>query len=308
MSEIVDIWERPEAEEIYMIAGWRQWADAGSISSGLPQYFIERTEAKKIGEIRSDDFYLFQFPGTHGLVRPIVSFDQGYPTSLDTPRNELFYAGDGQRGVIFFSGDEPHLYVERYVTAVLDVAESLGVRRIVGFGGVYGEVPYNRERMIHGIYSLPSMKEELKDLSVNLSDYHGGASIGSYICRRAGERDIEFVSFYAFVPTYDFSEIAQIGNSIRIENDYMAWLSVMRRVNYMLGIDFDLADLERKSERLVKVIDEKLEELDRRAPDLGVHEYIDRLSEQFPEMSFDRLDGVWEEELRRLFDDDESEK
>ena len=67
MSDAVEIWETPKAREIYMLAGWRQWADAGSISSGLPQYLIQQTGARHIGSIRSDGFYLFQFPGTHDL-------------------------------------------------------------------------------------------------------------------------------------------------------------------------------------------------------------------------------------------------
>jgi len=54
MDNLVELWEKPLAEEIYMIVGWRQWADAGSISSGLPQYLIEQTDARRIGAIKSD--------------------------------------------------------------------------------------------------------------------------------------------------------------------------------------------------------------------------------------------------------------
>ena len=65
MDELVEIWEKPTAAEIYMITGWRQWADAGSISSALPEYLVELTAARKIGEIKPGPFYLFQIPGTH---------------------------------------------------------------------------------------------------------------------------------------------------------------------------------------------------------------------------------------------------
>ena len=307
MAEVLELWERPKADEIYMIAGWRQWADAGSISSGLSHYLIQETKARKIGEIRPDGFYLFQIPGTHDLVRPVVKFDEGYPESLERRQNEFFYVGNEQRGLVFFLGDEPHLDVERYVAALLDAAHSLNVKRIIGLGGVYGELPYDRERMVSCSYSRPYLKEEVEGLAVNLSDYHGGASIGSYVGRRAGDREMEFVSFYAFVPTYDFSNIAQIGNTIRIENDFMAWLAVMRRVNYMLKLDFDLSDLEQKSERVVELLDAKVDELDSAAPQLGVREYMARLAEQFTEMPFEPLGEVWEAELDRLFDDDATE-
>lgn len=306
MAEQLNIWERPEAKTIYMLAGWRQWADAGSISSSLPRYLIRRTDARQIGEIDPAGFYLFQIPGTHHLVRPVVEFDEGFPESLEMRRNEIFYSGNDETGVVFFLGDEPHLNVERYVDTFLDAADSLGVQRIVGFGGVYGELPYDKERSVSCIYSQPELREELETLAVNFSDYQGGASIGSYICKRAAERDVSFISFYAFVPTYDFSNVAQIGNTIRIENDFMAWLGVMRRVNHMLKTEFDLTDLEEKSDHLVEIVDAKVEELEASTPDLSVRDYMERLSEEFTEELFEPLDDVWEEELRRLLDNGEA--
>ena len=150
------------------------------------------------------------------------------------------------------------------------------------------------------------LKEEISNLAVSFSDYHGGASIGSFICRRAGEQEMELVGLYSLVPTYDFSNLSQLGNAIRIENDFMAWLGLMRRVNYMFKTHFALTDLEQKSKRLVELVASKVEELDSMAPQLGVRDYLTRLSEDFVEVTFDPLDDVWEDELRRLFDDSES--
>jgi proteasome assembly chaperone (PAC2) family protein len=305
MADVLELWEKPAAREIYMIAGWRQWADGGSISSNLPQYLIEATGAEQIGMIRSDDFYLFQIPGTHDLVRPEVTFVDGFPDELQTPNNQFFYAGEGERGVVFFLGDEPHLQVDRYIGLLLDAAQQLNVRCIVSLGGVYGELPYDRERSVSAVYSLPELKDRLEALAVSFSDYQGGASIGSVLCRRAMEREMAHVGFYAFVPTYDFTNVPEIGNAIRIENDFMAWLGVMRRINHLLGLEFDLSDLEEKSEQLVELVDDKVEELDDMAPALGVRDYMAQLSESFEEQPFEALGGVWEDELKRLFDDEE---
>lgn len=302
MRDVLEIWERPVTEDMVMLVGWRQWADAGSMSSGLPRYLVKQTGAQQIGQIRPEDFYLFQVPGTHDLVRPVIKFSEGLAESLRTPTNELYYAGDERKGVIFFIGDEPQLNVERYSETFLRAALELGVTRIIGFGGVYAEVPYNKERLVSCIYSMERLREEMTGLAVNLSDYQGGASIGSYICKRAGEREVEYVSFYTFVPTYDLSGITQIGNTIRIENDYMAWLNVMQRVNYMLKLDIDLSDLLGRSERLISVVDAKIEELESVSPQLGVREYIDQVAEAFVEVPFQPLDDVWESEFRRLFD------
>lgn len=302
MADDLRIWEKPDADEIYMIAGWRQWADAGSASSGLPEYLIQQTGARKIGEIQPDGFYLFQIPGTHDLVRPVVRFNEGYPESLQRQQNEFYYTQHGQKGLVFFLGDEPHLDVERYVNALLSAARQLNVRRIISFGGVYGELPYDRERLVSAIFSLPELKPELDKLAVNYSNYHGGASIGSYTCRRAGELGLDFVGFYAFVPTYDFSNLGKIENTIRIENDFMAWLNLMRRVNFFLKTDLDLADLEKRSARLVEIIDTKIDDLEEASPQIGLREYMQRLSDEFEEVPFNPLDEIWEDEIRRLFD------
>jgi proteasome assembly chaperone (PAC2) family protein len=311
MADALTFYEKPETGDLVMLAGWRQWADAGSISSGLPLYLVQQLKAHQIGVIPPDGYYIFQIPGTHDLVRPVVKFDQGHPEYLQSRRNEFFYAPPRTGpGVVIFLGDEPHLDVDRYVDTLLEAARSLGVRRIISFGGVYGELPYDKERPVAGLYSLTRLKDEISTYAVELSDYHGGASIGSYVCKRAEEKGMEFIGFYAFVPTYDFSSIAQAGKAIRVETDYMAWLGVMRRVNHMLKLDFDLLDLEEKGRRLVKLIDAKVDEIEQANPQAGVRDYLKRLSDNFDEAIYDPLGEVWEDELRRLmdkFDDEASE-
>ncbi len=302
MNDALELIERPEAEQMDLIVGFRQWADAGAVSSGLPQYLAQQTQARSIGSIRPDGFYLFQIPGTHDLVRPLVQFNNGFPELLTTPHNEVFYTQQGSHGLAIFLGDEPHLDIERYVASLLELARRLNVRRIIGLGGVYGELPYDKERPISANYSLRRLKREVENLAVDLSDYKGGASIGSYICRRAGEQRMEYVGLYAFVPAYDFSTLGQAGSAIRLENDFTAWLGVMRRVNYMLQLDLDLSELENRSRYLIQVVNERVDEIEQAAPDLNVRAYLRRLSDEFTETIFSPDAGFWEEKLRDLFD------
>jgi len=295
-----ELWKKPETEELYMMSGFRQWADAGSVSSGLPSYLIQQTQAESIGRMRTEGFYLFQVPGTHDLMRPVVRYKEGFPETLDTQRNDFYYTGDHKHGLVIFEGDEPHMDVERYVASFLEAARILGVRRIVGVGGVYGELPYDKERMVSCTYSQHGLQEEMANLGVTFSDYNGGASIDSVIAKRASEQGMEFVALYAFVPAYDFSLVSQTGNTIRIENDFSAWLGIMRRVNYMLRLGFDLLDLENKSHHLVDLVRTKIDELETAAPQLGVRDYLRTLSEEFHEIVFNPLDPLWDEELKKL--------
>jgi proteasome assembly chaperone (PAC2) family protein len=305
----VDLWEQPKAQNIYMVIGWRQWADAGSVSSGLPEYLVNHTHARPIGTIYPDGFYLFQLPGTHDLLRPVVRFEQGLPSSLDTPSNDIYFSGDNQRGIVILRGDEPHMDVDRYTASILHVARKLNVRRIVSLGGVYGELPYDRERTIHGIVSRSELRNELERLAVSLSNYTGGASIGSYLCRRAGEQGLEMIGFYAFIPAYDFTSVESVGGLIRVENDYTAWLGIMRRLNYMFSLNLDLADLEKRSRQLHLAMDAKMAEIEQAAPQLGLRDYLNHLTQEHEEAVFNPDDEFWEEKLRDLFDhlDDEQE-
>jgi predicted ATP-grasp superfamily ATP-dependent carboligase len=192
--------------------------------------------------------------------------------------------------------------MERYARLFLEAARQLGVKRIVSLGGVYGELPYDKERMVSCIYSKTSLKPEIEALAVNLSDYRGGASIGSYLCRRAGEQDMEFTGFYAFVPAYNFSDLGLVANAIRIETDYMAWLGVMQRIKAMLQLNLDLSHLEKKSRHLVEVLEEKIHELEEQAGVEGIREYLANLSEGFEETTFDPAGEFWEQELKDIFD------
>jgi proteasome assembly chaperone (PAC2) family protein len=303
MNDLVELWEKPVADEIHMIVGWHQWADAGAVSSGLPQYLIEQTGARKIGEIKPDGFYLFQIPGTHHFLRPEIKLDEGYRKELTTRKNEFFYSGDDKKGLAIFLGEEPHLNVERYAEAFLYAVEELGVRRVAAVGGVYGAMPYDKDREISCVYSLPGMKDELAEYAVKFSNYEGGATIGTYFVDSAEQSGIEFLVFYAFVPAYDLSELSTHLQGMRIENDFKAWYDLTRRLNHMFDLRIDLSDLRRRSDELTSSMDYKIDELERAMPQLRVREYVEGLSRDFVEMPFMPLGEVWERELGDLFED-----
>lgn len=304
MDELVQLDEKPQAQTVYMVAGWHQWADAGAISSELPRYLIKHTGARKIGSIRSDPFYLFQVPGTHGFLRPEIRFENGHRQAMSQHRNELYYHSDGDTGLVIFMGEEPHLSAERYATAFFNAARQLGVSRVAALGGVYGAMPYDQSRGVSCVYSLPSMRDELAEYAMSFSNYEGGVSIGSYLAHFAEQVEMEYFSMYAFVPAYDFSHLSQQQPGMRVEKDYRAWHELMRRINHMFHIDIDLDDLEHRSGELTASIALKVDELDDKSPQMNIKEYITNLAIDFQEAPFEPLD-VWERGLGDLFDDQE---
>lgn len=300
MNTAYQLWAQPKAEEIYLLAGWHQWADAGNVSSGLPEYLIDHVDARQIGEIRDDGFYLFQVPGTHHFLRPEIKLHDGYRQTIERYANAFFYAELQGKGLVIFLGHEPHMRVEQYVATLLDAVQALRVRRVVALGGVYGAIPYDKDRHVHCVYSLATMKEELAKYGVIFSDYQGGATIGAYLAHRAEQRGVEVVDLYAFIPAYDFGEVSQLVQGLRIDSDYKAWYEVTRRIKYMFDLPLDLSQLEQQSAELVASLDAKITELERQAPQLRIREYLERLNREFTEVPFLPLDDVWERELRDL--------
>lgn len=305
----LELFERPEAKEIYMIAGWRQWADGGEVSSGLPEYLIDTLGARKIGHIQPDGMYLFQTPVSQFLFRPRVKFDEGYRVEISGPRNDVYYWGDEDRGLVIFIGDEPQLNAERYAEAFFEIATELKVKKIAATGGVYAVVPFDKERNFSCTYSLPGMKADMRDYAVSLSDYEGPVSIGSFLNDRAEKLGLQYFAWYAFVPMYDLSRVTQQQQQpITVEQDYTAWHDLMRRLNHMFGLKLDLSDLAAKSADLTAQLTESVDELSRQLPNFPVQEYLAKLTAEFEERPFrpeDKLSDVWTDALGDLFDEGE---
>ena len=303
MDERVYLWETPTASEMVMIAGWHQWADAGSISSGLPAYLIEKLEMRKIGEISRERFFLFQMPGAHHLLRPEVHTKDGVVQEMRLIKTELYYTELGDKGLLIFLGEEPHVNEEEYAEAFFDIVEKLGVKRVVAVGGVYGAMPYNKDRDISCVFSMEEMRKEMEEYAVRFSNYEGGTTIGSYLAYHAGQRNQEYICFHGFVPAYDFGQVMLPAQSVRIEDDVKAWYDIMRRADFMFHLGIDLSELRIQSDELMTSMEEQMEELASQAPQLDVHAYMQKLDEEFTENPFMPLDDVWERELGDLLDD-----
>jgi len=264
-----------------MIAGFNQWANAGSVSSGIPEYLIEKLQARRVGHIRKDDFYIFQLPGSHFMFRPPVKYVEGYEEDYQEELiNDFYYAGISEKGLIIFIGTEPNQREDVYINTLLDGAKELGVKRIIVPSGVGGEVPFDKERLVSCSYSLKQMQEELKNYAVAFSNYDRNATIGMVINHYSKERGIESVGMSARTPSYQIS--------LTISSDKRAMYDILRRIRYMFEINLDLSDLEKESKQQISDFENALKRLYMDNPELEpqITTYMEQVREGFEELRF----------------------
>jgi predicted ATP-grasp superfamily ATP-dependent carboligase len=265
----------------FMIAGFNEWANAGNVSSGIPEYLIEKLHARKIGYIRKDDFYIFQLPGSHYLFRPPVKYVEGYEKDYqESPTNDFYYTEIDEKGLIIFIGTEPNQHEDIYVNTLLDGVKELRVKRIIVPAGVGGEIPFDRERLVSCTYSLKQMQSELQNYSFLFSNYSMNATIGMVINHYCKEREIESVRMTARTPSYEFS--------ITFDSDKRAMYDILRRIRYMLSINLDLSDLEREGKQQISDFGKALKRLCMDNPEIApkITAYMEQIEGNFQELIF----------------------
>ncbi len=274
--EIVD-----RKKPLFMIAGFNQWANAGNVSSGIPEYLIQNLAARRLGYIGKGDFYLFQLPGSHYMFRPSVRYVEGFEEDYQMkPVNDFYYAEVGAKALVIFIGTEPNQHEDVYTNTLLDAAVDLRVQRIIMTSGVGFEVPFNKERLIGCIYSLKKMMQELNDYAVAFSNYDRNATIGMVINHYSRLRNIEYVEMIARTPSYQIS--------LAIDSDKRAMFDLLRRIRHMCGINLDLSGLEKDSRQQVSDSEKLINKLCMDQPELEpqITAYMEQVEKGFEEVRF----------------------
>lgn len=229
--------DQPRLEGATMLLAFTGWMDGGDVSTGTVQRLVDKLDARTIAHIDAESFYIFNFPGgmeITALFRPEVRIEDGLIRSLEMPENNFSCADE--RGLVFFVGKEPNLGWRTFGHCIFDVAETIGVKRILFTGSYAGTVPHTREPRLYSTVSEPALKDELLRNGVRPADYEGPASFTTYLMTQAGRHGLEMATLVAEIPAY-----IQGVNPACIE-------AVTRRLAKILGLPADLAELRNASD------------------------------------------------------------
>ncbi len=243
------IGSRPRLSGGRLLLAFTGWMDGGDVSTGTVQRFVDELDATPIGEIESEGFYIYNFPGdmeVSALFRPHIKIEEGVVQKFEIPRN-MFYAS-ADRKIAFFIGKEPNLNWKEFGQCVFDFAAEFEIASIYFVGSFAGTVPHTREPRLHVSVSDPRLKDRLKHFGLRPTNYEGPGSFMTYLTSQAGQRGIDMANIVAEIPAY-----LKGTNPLSIE-------AVTRHLAAILGIEVNLSALRTTSNewtaRVTKVVQE----------------------------------------------------
>jgi len=262
--EELRIIEYPKLYEPRLLIGFSGWMNGGEVSTSTVKYISDKTNARKIAEIKPKGFYIYSFPGSMeitSLFRPHTKIQEGIVESYDIPSNEFFC--DTRNNLILFLGKEPNLKWEEYSNCIFYLCEQFDIKMIYFIGSVAGLVPHTREPKLFCSVSNAELGDTFKHYGISLTNYEGPASIVTYMTSECAKRKLNMISLVASIPAY-----VQGNNPKCIE-------AVTRRLAGMLKLDMDLNELQMISDEFEKKISEVVEQ----QPELA--ENIKKLEEDY---------------------------
>lgn len=263
-SEHLKLKARPKLTDATLLVALAGWMDGGLVSTGTVRSLMDGRMLTEIATIDSDPFYIYNFPGSMevaAVFRPHVKHDDGMIVDLETPEN-VFHC-DEDNNLVFFLGQEPNLKWQAFADALFDLAEAVGVTRIMFIGSFGGTVPHTRDSRLFGSVSHAHLRDRLRDHHVRLSEYEGPAGFSTLLLKQAPRRGIEMMSMVAEIPGY-----LQGLNPLSIE-------AVTRRLSALLNLPVDFDRLRAASNEWESQVSEAVEH------DKKLAATVRRLEEQY---------------------------
>lgn len=229
--------ELPPLRNATLLLALSGWMDGGLVSTGTVRRIMEGRVVREIARIDPDPFYVFNLPGNMEFAsafRPEVEMTGGLIQKPPALPSNIFHV-DTSANLVFFLGQEPHLRWQAFADCLFEVAQRVGVSRILFMGSFGGSVPHTRQPRMYGSVSHERLLPIIKDSGLRTSDYEGPASFATLLLAQCPAHQLEMLSLVAEIPGY----LDGI-NPMSIE-------AVTRRLAKLLNQPVDMASLRQAS-------------------------------------------------------------
>lgn len=224
------IWDRRPSglRAPVLVCAFEGWNDAGDAASTAVAFVNRALTAERFARLDSEEFYDFQ------ANRPRIRLsEQEGRRELEWPSVEMYAAQipASRCDLVLVQGVEPSLRWRTFSALVVELAEALGVSMVVTLGALLADVPHTRPVAMTGFASDPALTERLG--AHRTSDYEGPTGIVGALHSACSDAGLPSVSLWASVPHY-----------VAAAPSPKAALALVRRLEGMLGISLDTAEIE----------------------------------------------------------------
>ncbi len=255
-----DLWEAVRGTSPALLHLLDGYIDAGSVTHSASHYLLEVCEHEVLVEFDHDQLHDYR------SRRPQMVFDTNHWVSMSDYALNIHRLLDANgTPFLMLTGPEPDTQWNRASTAVLGIAERLGVSKLVTVSGVPMAVPHTRPTLVTAHSTDP---ETVSGNPVWIDRVQLPGSFSHVLEFRAGEAGILGQGFVAHVPHY----LAQAVFPQATE-------AVLRRIADTTGLEFPMELLaERVAGNLAGIESETADDADFPAVVQALEEQYDRLS------------------------------
>ena len=194
-SSLFEFHEDPGGSEPVLIVALEGWIDAGGAAATAAERILASAPHKTTVATFDSDTLL-----DHRARRPIMHLVDGVNTGLTWPTIELLGLWDThERDALLLVGPEPDHNWPSFARAVVDLAESLEVRQVLGLGAYPAPVPHTRPVQLSCTASSPEMARQTGFIRGTLDV---PAGVQAAIERQAAEQGLPSLGLWAQVPHY----------------------------------------------------------------------------------------------------------
>jgi proteasome assembly chaperone (PAC2) family protein len=237
---VLDVERWPDLRDPVLVVALSGWVDAGLAGAGAIAVLGEQLESAA-SFARVDLTELVDLQQT----RPSVHLVDGTTRAITWPAIELI-AGRAARDVVLCRGPEPSLRWRALSDELVEMARRLGVRMMVGLGGMPTLASHRRPVNVLATATSPSLAQEV---GVWRADYTGPTGAQTVIQVAMGHAGIPGVGLWAQVPHY-----------VGATPSPPAIRALLARLRELAGVQTDLAGLDAQADEYLQRVEEGLSE------------------------------------------------
>lgn len=194
-SELYDLEaDRPDLEGVVLVQALDGFIDAGGARKLAADHLLATLEHRVLATFDHDQLYDYR------ARRPIMVFAKDHWESYATPQLALHLLHDDNgTPFLLLAGPEPDVQWERFVAAVEQLCQVLGVRRSIGLNAIPMGLPHTRPV---GVIAHGTPRSLVEGYEPWIETVHVPASAGHLLELRLGEAGVEAMGFAVHVPHY----------------------------------------------------------------------------------------------------------